>query len=86
MTLMVTVDLKDILKLIFRISITIIMIGLVIWGVYWFNHGGQAQMTQWLNDGTKWILRKIVEHKVLLGSIVGTFGLIGIVILIILDD
>ena len=39
--MMITVDLKDILKLIFRIAITIIMIGLVIWGVYWFNHGGQ---------------------------------------------
>lgn len=84
--MMITVDLKDILKLIFRIAITIIMIGLVIWGVYWFNHGGQAQMTAWLNDGTKWVLKQIEDHKVLLGSVLGTVGLVFMGVLILLDD
>ena len=83
---MITVDLKDILKLVFRIVISLVLIGLVIWGVYWFNHGGHAQMTMWLNDGTKWVLKQIEDHKVLLGSIFGTIGLVALGVLILLDD
>ena len=53
---------------------------------HWFNHGGQAQMTTWLNDGTKWVLKQIEDHKVLLGSVLGTVGLVVMGVLILLDD
>jgi hypothetical protein len=79
----VTVDLKDILKLVFRVVRIVLALVLLFGSIYWIMHGGKEQVISWYMGLWRWAVQMYDAHKVeilsTLGVVcIGAFGLLAI--------
>ena len=81
----VTVDLKDILKLVFRIVRIVFAFVLLFGSVYWIMHGGKTQVISWYEGLWRWAVQMYDAHKVEILSTVGAVCIGAFALLIITD-
>ena len=60
----VTVDLKDILKLVFRVVRIVLALVLLFGSIYWIMHGGKEQVISWYMGLWRWAVQMYDAHKV----------------------
>lgn len=84
--MLVTVDLKDILKMVFHVGRLVVGLGVMAGVIYWIAHGGIEKIKAWYLSMWDWAVRLVMEHKGVLFSTAGVAILIVVIILVIMDD